>query len=226
MYSVLAGVTQENRPTTIQSGLKYRTICKRCNEFLGARYDPALIGLTKFVSHARASMLILPRHITVRTRPAAIFRSILGHLVAAKIDTHSGRFDEEVKSCILDETIPVPEKYRLYYWIYPYQQTVVIRDMVSLETSLKSQNQIVYFNLIKFFPLGFLVTDRSDLISPPKFGDFNNVSPSEFRDISIDLIMVQDVHFPEQPTNTRSTMFGRSGGVAAVARRKRERRLR
>src|SRR5262245_45391566 len=50
MHSVLSGVMKQNKPTIIQSGLKYRTVCKRCNEFLGSRYDPALIGLAKFVS--------------------------------------------------------------------------------------------------------------------------------------------------------------------------------
>jgi len=130
MYSVLIGVAQENKPTIIQNGFKYRTICKTCNELMGSRYDPALIGLSKFISDARMSTLTLPRHLNIRTRPAAIFRGILGHLVAAKIDTHSSLFDEEVRPCILDETIPIPEKYHLHYWIHPYSTTIVMRDTV------------------------------------------------------------------------------------------------
>jgi hypothetical protein len=226
MHSVLAGVTQETKPTIIQSGLKYRTICKKCNECLGSHYDPALIGLTKFISTALASTLTLPRYVKVRTRPAAILRSILGHLVAAKIDTHSSLFDEEVRPCILDETISVPEKYHLHYWIYPHWTTVVVRDTLSFDTQLNSPNRHIFFQMLKFFPLGFLVLDRSDITSPPKFGNFNDVSPTQFHDISIDLNEVREAQFPEWPGDSRATFYGRAGGAAAVARRRRKRQLR
>jgi hypothetical protein len=126
----------------------------------------------------------------------------------------------------VDETIPVPEQYHLYYWVYPYGQTVVVRDTVSIDTAIKSANQIVYFNLMKFFPLGFLVTDRGDFISPRKFGNFNNTKPSEFHDVSIDLTEVQDANFPEHTTDTRATMFGSTGGAGAVAHRRRKGRMR
>jgi hypothetical protein len=225
MYSVLAGVAQENKPTIIQNGLKYRTICKTCNELLGSRYDPALIGLSKVISAARMSTLTLPRHLNIRTRPSAIFRGILGHLVAAKI-THSSLFDEEVRPCILDETIPIPEKYHLHYWIHPYWTTIVMRDTVSLNLAMNSPNRPIFFQVLKFFPLGFCILDRSDITSPPRFGNFNAVSPSEFRDISIDLHEVREVHFPEGPTDTRATLFGRGGGEAGVARRRQKGRLR
>src|SRR5713101_7588131 len=72
MFSVMTGAAQHHKPRIIQSGLKYRTICKRCNEFLGSRYDPALIGLMKFVGNVLTSNLLLPRHVKVRTRPGAI----------------------------------------------------------------------------------------------------------------------------------------------------------
>jgi hypothetical protein len=224
MYSVLTSVAQEDKPTIIQNGLKYRTICKSCNEFLGSHYDPALIGLAKFVGAARMSTLTLPRHLSIRTRPAAIFRGILGHLVAAKIDMLSSLFDEEVRPCILDETIPIPEKYHLHYWIHPYWTTIVMRDTGSLNLAMNSPIQSIFFQLLKFFPLGFCVLDRSDITSPPRFGNFNAVNPSEFRDISIDLHEVRELHFPEGPTDTRATFFGRGGGEAGVARRRQKRR--
>ena len=170
MYYVLADADGERKPTIIQSGLKYRTICKKCNEFLGHQYDPALIALAKFVSHALTSPLILPRPLNIRTRPAAILRSVLGHLLAAKIETDSSLFDNEVRPCILDATIPVPEKYRLHYWIYPYRTAVVMRDSLSIELAMSSPNRHIYFQLLKFYPIAFCVLDRSDITTPPSFG--------------------------------------------------------
>jgi len=224
MLSVMAGTTRKNKSTIIQNGLKYRTICKECNELLGSRYDPALIGLAKFVGSALASSLTLPRHVNVRTRPAAILRSILGHLVAAKIEAYSSLFDDEVRPCILDETVPVPNKYQLYYWIHPYDKTVVMRDSLSLDMGMTSSNQFMFFQLLKFFPFGFWVLDRSDITSPANFGNFNAVSPSEFRDISIDLSALREADFPEHPTDTRATFFAQAGGGAAVAHRRHKKR--
>jgi hypothetical protein len=207
--------------------LKVSNDCKKCNELLGHRYDPALIELAKFVSCQLTSTLTLPRPLKIRTRPAAILRSVLGHLLAAKIETDSSLFDDEVRPCILDETIPVPEKYHLHYWIYPYRMTVVMRDSLSIELAMtmNSDNRHIYFQLLKFFPLAFCVLDRSDITTPPSFGYFNDVSPSEIRQISIDLNEVRDAHFPEHPGETRATFFGSAGGAAAVARPRRKRRL-
>jgi hypothetical protein len=226
LRSVMRGVTGENKPTIIQNGLKYRTICKQCNELLGSRYDPALIGLTKFVRAALASPLILPKQINVRTRPAAILRSIIGHLVAAKVETDSCQFDNEVRSCILDETAPVPEKYQLYYWIYPHEKTIVMRDSLLIDTTMPSGKEHIFFQLLKFFPFGFWVLDRSDITSPARFGDFNAVSPSEHGDILIDFSAVREADFPERPTPTRGIFIGQTGSMAAFAQRRRKTRSR
>jgi hypothetical protein len=142
-------------------------------------------------------------------------------LIAAKVSGNSSLFDTEVRPCILDETIPVPDKYQLHYWIYPNHKTIVMRDAMSLNNwPMKSTKHMIYFQTLKFFPLGFWVVDRSDITSPPRFGDFNAVEPAVLREVTIDLQATRRADFPEGPTSDGVTLFTQESGAAAVARRR------
>lgn len=225
MLGAMTRGTREIENTIFQNGLKYRTICKECNQFMGSRYDPALIGFANSIASALNPGLTLPRYLTVNTRPSAIMRSVLGHLLAAKIETDSSLFDNEIRPCILDENVSVPDNYQLHYWIHPYETTVVMRDSMTIDPTKSPNGQFLFFQLLKFFPLGFWVLDRDHVISPPKFGNFNGIHPSDYRDITIDLHAVREADFPEAPEGMRATLVGETGSKAAMARR-RPKRLR
>ena len=85
IFSVLTGETRDFKPTYSQNGLKYRTICKPCNETIGHKYDSALNEFSLSVGKYLGTSLTLPPTIQHPTKPAALIRSVLAHILAAKI---------------------------------------------------------------------------------------------------------------------------------------------
>src|SRR4029453_11843006 len=72
-----------------QNGVKYRTLCRRCNNtLLGTQYDPALIEFVKTVGSYIRTSVRLPQRISVKTRPQKIVRALPGHIAAQGVDRH------------------------------------------------------------------------------------------------------------------------------------------
>ena len=87
-------VEQGKRKYSIsQNGVKFRTICRKCNSILGEKYDTVLndfaIGVGKFLK----STIDLPPIVHYETRPTALIRALLGHLLATKAHIDDVSFD-------------------------------------------------------------------------------------------------------------------------------------
>src|ERR1035438_2045085 len=66
-----------------QNGVKYRTLCHRCNNtLLGSKYDPAFIAFVNKVGTILQSSLHLPNTINIQAQPQAMLRSLIGHISA------------------------------------------------------------------------------------------------------------------------------------------------
>jgi hypothetical protein len=102
-----------------QDGMKFRTICKSCNDLLGSKYDRALNEFALGVGQFLKTRLHLPSVIKYKTRPMAVARTILGHLLATKVEPDRGFIDHDIRSFFFDEAIPVPSDIHIFYWIYP-----------------------------------------------------------------------------------------------------------
>jgi hypothetical protein len=225
-FAALTGGRDITPKTFIQNGVKYRTICGPCNNIIGLKYDPALIGLARFVSRSLRSSLFLPQKIQIRTRPGALYRSILGHLMAIRTSPKSGVFDDDVRECVLDGSRPVPDKYHFHYWIYPYRQIVHMRDFATVEMfQPASPETLVMGQLLKFYPLAFWVLFNDVISSPPKLGRFNATPPWEEKELTIDLGEIRPPDFPEAPHNFRVTFLNKDAGRTAHAKPRRKRRL-
>lgn len=186
------------KPEISQNGLKFRTLCKTCNNRLGARFDHALNELAWTVGRFLRTPVSLPPVLQVETQPNAVVRSILGHLVAARLSSDPGLFDPQVSELILDDSKPIPREINVFYWIYPYAQQIVLRD--GLMPTIRGRSaDLQRFGVLKYFPLAFLVTDASayeglDQLSAWRY------EPSSFRtQIAIDLQGAQDPYWPEAP---------------------------
>jgi hypothetical protein len=113
-----------------QNGVKYRTLCGRCNnKLLGHTYDPYLTAFANGTAALLQSSLYLPSLLAVRVRPQAIMRSVLGHIAAQGVDRYKkGPHTEEVRDYILDLSKPLPQALSMYYWAYPHKRQVLVRD--------------------------------------------------------------------------------------------------
>lgn len=143
-----------------QSGIRFKTICRSCNTHLHD-YDRKLIAFSRSILNElrRNQDNQTYNEVEVDGYPNAIMRSILGHLLAAKVETDEIVIDENIRSFILDDAMPIPETVNVYYWFYPYPNVRIARDFVRFF----SNEQCGFNSVIKFPPVGFLVTDLSNI---------------------------------------------------------------
>jgi hypothetical protein len=160
---------QDARSYISQNGLKYRTICKTCNSLLGDKYDPTInnlnIGLARFIN----THLHLPSVISYSTKPITLMKGLLGHLLASKIDTIGTPLDILTRSLLFKDDAQIPEDIHIFYWIYPYNQTVIVHD-IAMPKLRGTISDITIFSAIKFFPIAYLITDI------PNYGNLDSLS--------------------------------------------------
>lgn len=193
-----------------QNGVKYRTLCPRCNNaLLGAKYDPPFIDFVNEVGRLLKSSLQLPPALCIRVQPQAILRSLIGHISAQGVDRYlKGPLTETVKEYFLDETKPLPNELRVFYWAYPYKPHVMFRDAAYLDIPSKAVFSIW---LLKFFPVAFLVTwDEPQGLDYPihSFDAWRSATFETVADLPINLRQIPPMHWPEAPSNKSVIVYG------------------
>ncbi|MBA7590926.1 hypothetical protein ES708_33070 [subsurface metagenome] len=151
-----------DKPLVSQNGMKYRTICKDCNSLLGSKYDNELNNLVKTLISFVNSNLLIPPVTKLKVRPLPIIKSIVGHVLAAKKQLDNVKSDNIYREFVLDENVPVPDKLNLFYWIYPFENTIIMRDFVMPAKRNGDFSKSAFFQLLKFFPLAFLISDINE----------------------------------------------------------------
>jgi hypothetical protein len=129
---------------------------------MGILYDPVINDLSISVGRYLKSTLNLPKVARVPTKPGAIIRGLLGHLLAAKVSEEhfDSDFDSKLRPLIFDSALPIPEDIHIYYWVFPYDISVVMRDfgVTSLDYPSKGPT---FCNSIRYFPLAYLMTNAA-----------------------------------------------------------------
>ena len=216
----LLSVERPNASTRFaQGGVKYRTLCATCNnDLLGHRYDPTLVTLSRDVRALLDTKLLLPPEIHIRTKPNRLVRSVVGHLLAFGVGQHrDGSANESLTDFLLDETLPFPSGLRLYYWLYPFNDQVLVRHA---GLSFQYANDLAPFMLLKFFPLAFFLVVNE----PPTWRiPYRRVDPQVGGDIDLDAMLTIELRniphqrWPEAPRDTGVVFYGEGAG-AAIAR--------
>ena len=163
--------------TRSQDGLRYRTICQHCNNTLLGIYDHDLKVLVDAISNFCESGLVLPRRsheLPLKCRPRAVLQSVLGHLLAAKsITDERGQFDVDLRPSILNPAVPIPDWIHIFYWLHPHRVVDVVRDigMPAVRGRLWG-SEFALFSILKFYPIGFIVTDSSFYEGLPSLDEY------------------------------------------------------
>lgn len=204
--------------TKASNGVKYRTLCARCNNaLLGGRYDPVLIDFVNHISRFLASSLMLPTAMVVPTRPNLLVRAIWGHLAAVGVDRYlKGPRTEEWRDFFLDETLRIPADVNFYYWVYPYRRQALIRDAACVDIGSTIARQSAFW-LMKFYPMAFAVWMPKKDNYALKYRDFTAYRTSQADDIVdvlVDLDPVPHELILEAPHDNQIIAFGRDSVVA------------
>lgn len=195
-----------------QDGVKFRSLCRVCNnERLGAECDPELIRLCNHADNLLRSKLILPDTFAVDVRPMRVLRALAGHVLA----TQSGRlpagpFEEGLATFFLNTRLPVPQELECFYWPYPFNDQVIVRDAAL--TRLGVGITPLVFKLIKFYPLAFLLTWERDKASwdfrMPQLTRFRDLSNDKVAPVTVDLRVKLPQRWPESPMSDCAVMYG------------------
>ena len=141
-----------------RNGLKYRTLCSRCNSELLGGWDEALGAWTKAVEGIVNPSLHLPDSVTFQVRGGAVVRSVLGHMVAATTKTDEVTTDQKIRDYLVGGATLDPAV-KLYCWLYPYRPIVVARDFTFVEVEGEGGKSPGLVSVIKFYPLAFCLID-------------------------------------------------------------------
>lgn len=218
----------------IQGGLKFKTLCVRCNsQLLGLGFDPEL---KHFVDSMRVGLqkismnVVLPRIVQLEADMHLIARSVIGHILAAHSvpDTETPRENigasEVLRQYFLDPTAAFPQDWRLYCWPYLSRKQVILRHAAWLDTALSNAgDKTVYGHVLKFLPFGFWLVYRQPT---DFFIDGLEITPAGAPDaqrvpVSFNLRHAPHLLYPENPSDQKIMLFADDQSSVAMPAPKR-----
>jgi hypothetical protein len=212
-FEKLAGRNNNDSLLISQNGLKYRTICKDCNSLLGDKYDDELNKLVNTIIKYISSNLILPPMIKLKVIPLPIIKSVVGHILAAKKQLDEVKYDNTLRDFVLDENATIPDKVNLFYWIYPFENTIVMRDFMMPAERGGDFGNCVFFQLLKFFPIAFLITEIDRYQELPSLTKpFGKIDMKTEIEIPIYLNRKTDRFWPEEVDNNNIVFASKETG--------------
>lgn len=200
IYKILTG-QPEPRKEIFQNGVQYRTICKDCNSKLGRNYDNTLNSLNLTVAQYLKSHLQLPPFTYVKTKPVKLIKALLGHLLSAKRTIDNSVFDKKVREYIFDDNAVLPDDIHIFYWIYPFDCTIIQRDfyMPAVRGDISG---FISCHVLKYFPLAFLISDKEEYHGLPSITRYKDLSIDDEIELRINLLRVETLDWPEKIDGT------------------------
>ena len=192
------------RAAKSRNGVKYATLCQQCNNNL-SDFDAALAHFSQAVVRYLYTAANNRDIFEVMSRPGAMTRSILGHFLAGKLESDrvptDGWIREYLNGGALDDRL------KLYYWFYPYYFTILARDFVfqDLANWWKMDGLA---NVMKFFPLAFMLTDSSVSLPFQTLHDLANLAPDEEQPLSVNFELAMSPFWPERPDRNHVVLGG------------------
>lgn len=199
-----------------QDGVKYRTLCGRCNNsLLGIKYDPTFINFVNGIGNLLRSGLQLPPIMPIRVAPQKLMRSLLGHLSAQGVGSYKTEpMAEYIRNYFLDETQSLPGEIKIYFWPYPFKRHVMARGCTYDDIRVQSPFRIWF---LKFFPVAFLVTFNEPAPYSFPYVCLSSWGKEKFDfevDIPINLRSITPGYWPEAPTENSFLVYGQEAIVS------------
>ncbi|RJP64540.1 MAG: hypothetical protein C4539_14285 [Ignavibacteriales bacterium] len=182
-----------------QDGIKYQTICKKCNNEILKQYDDEInILFNTFKTVKLSNKLILKLTI----KPNKIIRGILGHFLSAKTSHIRTSMEDIFADAITYPSKPIDKSLGFYVVPYFYDQIRVIRDL------LIDYNRVIV-NCIKIYPLAFIVTQPKYFPNLPDWSCFFDVEPDLKYDVELFGMKECKLEWPERYFHP--IYFGKNG---------------
>ena len=203
-----------------QNGIKYRSLCKRCNnELLGRKYDPVMAKLTNDLKEKINSRFNYSRYISVTIKPNMIVRCLTGHILAASISTHRNKIHENLSEFFLDERRVFPKEYKVYTSLYFKDSIIIAKDILG-NKYYNDFSSFVFFSILKFFPVAFVITGNQYYPNLKELTEFRNLGLDFETNINYDSEIIIPYDWPEKVSDGNIVLGGDEGKRAVKARQK------
>lgn len=179
------GSLNKQNAKILQNGLKFRSICSTCNNtLLGIHYDPALKDFAKKISNIaklKNKEFYLPQKISIPIKPLPVLKAVTGHLLAARVRSDMSRplpdapAIKSMQKFVLNVDSLPDKNLKFYCWLYPSDIQVIILGAGLINNLFSSKRNFVVGDVLKFFPIGFLVTFDSQSVLPNQL-NFSQIS--------------------------------------------------
>lgn len=196
-----------------QNGMKFRTICSDCNSYLGTEFDPVINDFATSVGRYLDSTIAIPQVISHEVRPQRLMKAIVGHLLAAKVDIENTQFDQLGRQYVLDINAPLPPEINIFYWPYPHNCSISIRDF-GMFTPRGTFREPAIFQTLKYFPIAYLCCDKPEYANLECLSWYRDAGIDDAIQIPINLRQVKDPYWPEAPSDEENNIF--FGGQSAA----------
>lgn len=193
-YNSMMEKVKLNRKQTIsQNGVRYRSICSKCNNtLLGAKYDPEYKKLVDllynlYITPGECGQYVIIKGLKINK----ICRAIVGHFLAAREDYCTSEIEKDMREYFLNENVLPPKTYKLLYYTYIYNTIMIIRDIVPryLGTNMDYRVPSSLMSCINSFPMAFIVTkDCDDTCELYDMFELCTTNIDEEIDLKIDLL--------------------------------------
>jgi len=195
-----------------RNGLKFRTLCRACNGDLLGAWDEALGDFSKRSATLLSSPVALPGSVSLSIRAGAVLRSVLGHVVAAKVEDDQVPIDQKIRDYLLGKS-PLDGAIKVYCWLYPFEPTVVARDFTFVEVEGVGGKSPGIVSVVKFFPLAFCVLDGKGDLNPEcvtPLHQFSALDPQTIVDIKVSRKPIVHPGRPERAMGNHIVLGGKS----------------
>ena len=163
--SILEMNNKKIRNKISQNGLKYRSICARCNNnLLGSDYDKEYKKLVNILYQLYITPGEIEQYVEIQEiNVNKISRAIIGHLLAARNEYIDVKTENKLREYFLNTNQKPPKEFKLLYYIYIYNTIMIIRDVVPKKFG-KVEYAIPegFISCINSFPIAFILTHNCD----------------------------------------------------------------
>jgi len=203
-----------------QNGVKFRTICRDCNSKLNKLYDKEINKFANSLGKFLRSNLILPPVIEYEVKPVKIMKGILGHLLSVKLENLDTPFDNQIRDIIFSSNKRISNDIHIFYWIYPYQNVVILRDFGMTKYRNGNLRDVAFFQLLKYPPVAYLITDASSYQGLPELTQFRDLDDDKEIKMMINLKNIHPVDWPEVVDSMNMLFLGNSAVNSVFAKPK------
>lgn len=206
MYNIceaMGAQRPEKKGKQFQNGIKFKSLCATCNnDYLGLNYDPALNEFSHNLSRIVKTPIAVPTKIDVPVQVNKVARAVLGHLMAVGLNRYNdGEMAKSSREYFLNTALIEPNNVLIYYWVYPYNRQILIRDAtIAFDFGVEPP---VFFWLMKYFPVSFFVTcDKPDNLNIRTncLNESLTSNIDEYIHLNIPLTNLPKSNWPEAPT--------------------------